>query len=51
FNTLVGEILYLQEVITWRLYSMYGFFCGCSFILVYFQYPETKGIPLEEMDA
>ncbi|KAF8881183.1 general substrate transporter [Mucidula mucida] len=52
FNTLVGEITpYLQEVITWRLYFMHGFFCGCSFILVYFLYPETKGVPLEEMDA
>ncbi|KAK0504376.1 general substrate transporter [Armillaria luteobubalina] len=49
FNTLVGEITpYLQEVIEWRLYFMHGFFCACSFVLVY---PETKGIPLEEMDA
>ncbi|KAI3596586.1 mfs monosaccharide [Moniliophthora roreri] len=49
FNTLVGEITpYLQEVITWRLYFMHGFFCACSFVLVY---PETKGVPLEEMDA
>ncbi|KAF5336225.1 hypothetical protein D9758_014341 [Tetrapyrgos nigripes] len=52
FNTLVGEITpYLQEVIQWRLYFMHGFFCLCSFILVYFLYPETKGVPLEEMDA
>jgi len=29
---------------------MHGFFCVCSFILVYFLYPETKGVPLEEMD-
>ncbi|KAE9408206.1 general substrate transporter [Gymnopus androsaceus JB14] len=51
FNFLVGEITpELQEVITWRLYPMHGFFCVCSFILVYFLYPETKGIPLEEMD-
>ncbi|KAH9175469.1 general substrate transporter [Lactarius sanguifluus] len=48
FNFLVGEVTpYLQEVITWRLYPMHGFFCVCSFILVY---PETKGVPLEEMD-
>ncbi|KAI0257443.1 general substrate transporter [Lactifluus subvellereus] len=48
FNFLVGEITpYLQEVITWKLYPMHGFFCVCSFILVY---PETKGVPLEEMD-
>jgi len=30
---------------------MHGFFCACSFILVYFLYPETKGVSLEEMDA
>ncbi|KAJ7490652.1 hypothetical protein FB451DRAFT_1220624 [Mycena latifolia] len=52
FNTLVGEMTpYLQEVIEWRLYIMHGFFCACSFALVYFFYPETKGVPLEEMDA
>ncbi|KAJ4486004.1 general substrate transporter [Lentinula aciculospora] len=51
FNFLVGEVTpELQEVITWRLYPMHGFFCVCSFILVYFLYPETKGVPLEEMD-
>lgn len=34
FNFLVGEITpELQEVITWRLYPMHGFFCVCSFIL------------------
>ncbi|KIK69831.1 hypothetical protein GYMLUDRAFT_67119 [Collybiopsis luxurians FD-317 M1] len=34
FNFLVGEITpYLQEVITWKLYIMHGFFCCCSFIL------------------
>ncbi|KAG8713816.1 hypothetical protein FRC08_012764 [Ceratobasidium sp. 394] len=30
---------------------MHAFFCLCSLILVYFLYPETKGIPLEEMDV
>ncbi|KAJ3829770.1 general substrate transporter [Lentinula raphanica] len=51
FNFLVGEVTpELQELITWRLYPMHGFFCVCSFILVYFLYPETKGVPLEEMD-
>ncbi|KAF8912971.1 hypothetical protein CPB84DRAFT_1811952 [Gymnopilus junonius] len=39
---------YLQDIIEWRLYPMHGFFCICSFVLVY---PETKGVPLEEMDA
>ncbi|KAJ6621623.1 general substrate transporter [Mycena sp. CBHHK59/15] len=38
----------LQELIEWRLYPMHGFFCACSFVVVY---PETKGVPLEEMDA
>ncbi|KAJ4496382.1 hypothetical protein C8J55DRAFT_496704 [Lentinula edodes] len=52
FNFLVGEITpYLQEVITWKLYIMHAFFCCCSFILVYFLYPETKGVTLEDMDA
>jgi len=52
FNWLVGEVTpYLQELIEWRLYPMHGFFCVCSFIVVYFLYPETKGVPLEEMDA
>jgi len=52
FNFLVGMMTpYLQEVIAWRLYPMHGFFCVCSFILVYFLYPETMGVPLEEMDV
>ncbi|KAK7468783.1 hypothetical protein VKT23_003284 [Stygiomarasmius scandens] len=52
FNFLVGEATPpLQEIIEWRLYPMHGFFCVCSFVLVYFLYPETKGVPLEEMDA
>ncbi|KDR85311.1 hypothetical protein GALMADRAFT_348328 [Galerina marginata CBS 339.88] len=52
FNFLVGEMTpYLQELMEWRLYPMHGFFCVCSFVLVYFLYPETKGVPLEEMDA
>ncbi|KAI0687760.1 general substrate transporter [Cytidiella melzeri] len=52
FNFLVGEMTpFLQEVIEWRLYPMHGFFCACSFVVVYFLYPETMGVPLEEMDA
>ncbi|WVO19924.1 uncharacterized protein IAS62_001214 [Cryptococcus decagattii] len=39
-----------QELIGWRLYPMHAFFCALSFILVYFLYPETRGVPLEEMD-
>lgn len=52
FNFIVGELTpYLQEVMKWRLYPMHGFFCACSFVLVYFLYPETMGVALEEMDA
>ncbi|KAH9837046.1 general substrate transporter [Rhodofomes roseus] len=52
FNFLVGEVTpFLQEHIEWRLYPMHGFFCVCSFVVVYFLYPETRGVPLEEMDA
>lgn len=52
FNFIVGEgTPVLQELIGWRLYTMHAFFCACSLILVYFLYPETMGIPLEEMDA
>ena len=52
FNWVVGEVTpTLQEVIEWRLYPMHAFFCTCSLFLVYFLYPETAGIPLEEMDA
>lgn len=51
FNWLVGQVTpTLQRRIKWRLYPMHGFFCACSFVLVYFLYPETKGVPLEEMD-
>ncbi|KAI5123776.1 hypothetical protein M0805_000365 [Coniferiporia weirii] len=49
FNYVVGEMTpILQEAIQWRLYPMHGAFCVASFFLVY---PETKGVPLEEMDA
>ncbi|KAI5123777.1 hypothetical protein M0805_000366 [Coniferiporia weirii] len=52
FNFLVGEMTpVLQTSIQWRLYPMHGFFCTASFIIVYFFFPETKGVPLEEMDA
>lgn len=29
---------------------MHAFFCFCSLLLVFFAYPETMGVPLEEMD-
>lgn len=51
FNWVVGELTpILQETIHWRLYLMHAFFCLCSFIVVYFIYPETAGIRLEDMD-
>ncbi|BGP03840.1 putative Sugar transporter STL1 (putative) [Rhodotorula toruloides] len=50
-NYVVGEATpILQETIEWRLYPMHAGFCVFSFILVYFAYPETMGVPLEEMD-
>lgn len=52
FNFLVGEMTpVLQELITWRLYLVHAFFCVCSFISVYFLYPETMGVHLEDMDS
>ncbi|KAK4685728.1 hypothetical protein P7C73_g4408, partial [Tremellales sp. Uapishka_1] len=51
FNYWVGVTTPLfQELIGWRLYPMHAFFCALSFVLVYFLYPETRGVPLEEMD-
>jgi sugar porter (SP) family MFS transporter len=51
FNFIVGEMTpVLQEVITWRLYLVHAFFCACSFVCVYFFYPETMGIHLEDMN-
>ncbi|GAA6042170.1 hypothetical protein JCM8097_004996 [Rhodosporidiobolus ruineniae] len=50
-NYLVGEITPIaQETIGWRLYLVHAGFCVLSFVLVYFAYPETAGVPLEEMD-
>ncbi|KAJ5836155.1 Mitochondrial substrate/solute carrier [Penicillium robsamsonii] len=51
FNWLVGEVTpVLQQVIKWRLYLVHAFFCACSFVLVYFLYPETSGVRLEDMN-
>lgn len=48
----VGEATpILQEAIRWRLYTMHAGFCLISFVCVYFLYPETMGVPLEEMGA
>ncbi|ANB11610.1 glucose-inactivated glycerol proton symporter STL1 [Sugiyamaella lignohabitans] len=52
FNWLVGQMTpILQEKIQWRLYLMHAFFCICSFVTVYFVYPETMGVQLEDMDS
>ncbi|KAI0433263.1 sugar transporter-domain-containing protein [Xylaria sp. FL1042] len=52
FNWLVGEMTpILQEWIEWRLYLLHAFFCVVSFIVVYFVYPETCGVRLEDMDS
>ncbi|KZL69728.1 hexose transporter [Colletotrichum tofieldiae] len=52
FNWLVGEMTpILQEWIKWRLYLVHAFFCAVSFVVVYFIYPETCGVRLEEMDS
>ncbi|WWC65321.1 uncharacterized protein I303_107939 [Kwoniella dejecticola CBS 10117] len=51
FNYWVGvSTPIFQELIGWRLYPMHAFFCALSFVLVYFLYPETRGVPLEEMN-
>jgi hypothetical protein len=50
FNWLVGEVTpVLQDAIKWRLYLMHAFFCSVSVVVVYFVYPETKGVMLEDM--
>ncbi|KAI9816354.1 MAG: hypothetical protein M1832_005111 [Thelocarpon impressellum] len=50
-NWLVGEgTPILQEWIKWRLYLVHAAFCALSFVVVYFLYPETCGVRLEDMD-
>lgn len=52
FNWLVGEMTpVLQEWIQWRLYLVHAFFCAASFVIVYFIYPETSGVRLEDMNS
>ncbi|EXJ91664.1 hypothetical protein A1O3_00214 [Capronia epimyces CBS 606.96] len=52
FNFLVGELTpVLQGAIKWRLYLLHAFFCAVSFVLVYFIYPETANVRLEDMNA
>ncbi|BGP58428.1 hypothetical protein JCM8202v2_006097 [Rhodotorula sphaerocarpa] len=50
-NYVVGEMTPInQEVLGWKMYPMHAGFCVMSFLLVFFAYPETRGVPLEEMD-
>ncbi|EOA86084.1 uncharacterized protein SETTUDRAFT_47694 [Exserohilum turcica Et28A] len=52
FNWLVGEMTpILQEHIQWRLYLIHAFFCAVSFVIVYFIYPETANVRLEDMNS
>lgn len=51
-NWLVGQMTpILQDWITWRLYLIHAVSCIVSLVVVYFLYPETRGVRLEEMDA
>lgn len=51
FNWLVGIMTpILQDSIHWRLYLIHAFFCATSFVFVYFVYPETRGVRLEDMN-
>ncbi|PVI08632.1 hypothetical protein DM02DRAFT_722825 [Periconia macrospinosa] len=52
FNWLVGEMTpILQEHIQWRLYLIHAFFCAASFVIVWFLYPETANVRLEDMNS
>ncbi|SPO20414.1 related to sugar transport protein [Ustilago trichophora] len=52
FNWVVGELSpILMETIGWKLYIILAFFALLAFITVYFGYPETSGVPLEEIGA
>lgn len=52
FNWLVGEMTpILQEWIQWRLYLLHAFFCAVSFVVVWFIYPETANVRLEDMNS
>jgi MFS family permease len=41
----------LLNTIRWRMYMIFGAFNYLAFIHMFFMAPETKGVPLEEMDA
>ncbi len=51
-NFIVGQCApILLELISWRLYLIHALSCVVSFIVVWFVYPETKGLSLEDMDS
>lgn len=50
-NFIVGQTApILLESITWRLYLIHSISCFISMIVVFYIYPETKGLSLEEME-
>lgn len=50
-NFIVGQMApILLEKISWRLYLIHSVSCLISVIVVYWIYPETKGVSLEEME-
>lgn len=52
FNFIVGEMTpILLEAITWKTYVIPGLSCVISFLCVYYLFPETKGLSLEEMGS
>lgn len=51
-NFIVGQTApILLEKISWRLYLIHSTSCFISMAVVYWVYPETKGLSLEEMDS
>lgn len=49
-NYYVGETTPIyQDLFGWRLYPMHGMFCLIAVLCVYTFYPETAGVPIEEM--
>lgn len=49
FSFVIGQT-YLSMLCTlrWGLFILFACFCGLAVITVYFFYPETKGLPLED---
>ncbi|KAK8210367.1 hypothetical protein M8818_003537 [Zalaria obscura] len=37
--------------IQWRTYIIFGVFCAAMFVHIFFMYPETQGMTLEEIDG